>query len=151
MRMQFTTRSSSLKLMVHLGLHSSLPFLTPLTIALNYPHNLYGLGQKIGHPNLPNLAHKYHLKWAHPDTNLNPDLDQPPTVPHYINPSYAKHLKVFHFIYIIFCAPSNPSTAAGIYYKTIQALGKWYWYSTGTAPHLRSEWVYAYSKPTYWL
>ena len=54
-------------------------------IAPNYPHSLHGLGQRIGHSNLPDLVHKYLIEQAHPDADLN--TNQPPTVPHHINPS----------------------------------------------------------------
>ena len=83
--------------------------------APNYPHSLHGLGQDIGHLNLPDLTRKYLLQRAHPNADPNP----PPAVPYHIDPSHAERLKVFHSARVIFCAPSNPSTATGIHHETI--------------------------------
>ena len=89
--------------------------------APNYPHSLHGLGQKIGHPNLPDLVRKYLFQRANP----NAEPDQPPGVPHCVNPSHAERLKVFHSARVIFCVPSNPSTTVGMYHETIQATPSW--------------------------
>ena len=97
--------------------------LTPLMVAPNYPHSLHGLGQKIGHPNLPDLVRKYLFQQTCPDPD--PNADQPLIAPHRINPSHAEHLKVFHSARAIFCAPSNPSTAAGMFHETIRATPSW--------------------------
>jgi len=51
--------------------------LTTLTTAPNYPCSLHGLGQMIGHQNLPDLVRKYLLERMHPDGN--PDADISPT------------------------------------------------------------------------
>ena len=89
--------------------------------APNYPHSLHGLGQKIGHPNLPDLVRKYLFQRANPNAEPN----QPPGAPHCVNPSHAERLKVFHSAHVIFCAPSNPSTTVGMYHETIRATPSW--------------------------
>jgi len=106
-------------------------------IAPKYPHSLHGLGQRIGHPNLPDLVQKYLFQQAHP--NADPDVNQPPTVPHRINPSHAERLKVFHSAHAIFCAPSNPSTTAGMFHETIRATPSW---NRGEIPGPRYDCVF---------
>jgi len=91
--------------------------------APNYPHSLHGLGQRIGHPNLPDLVRKYLFQQAHPEAD--PDTDQPSMAPQHINPFHAERLKVFHSARAIFCAPSNPSTTTGMYHETIRATPSW--------------------------
>jgi len=97
--------------------------LSTAMIAPNYPHSLHGLGQKIGHPNLPDLVRKYLLEQAHPDGDAG--TDPSPTQPPCINVSHADHLKVFHSARAVFCAPSNPSTTTGMYHETIRATPTW--------------------------
>ena len=92
-------------------------------IAPNYPHSVHGLGQRIGHPNLPDLVRKYLFERAYPDANA--DATQPPTPPHPVDPSHVERLQVFHSARAIFCAPSNPSTAAGMFQETIRATPSW--------------------------
>ena len=82
------------------------------TVAPNYPHSPHGLSQKIGHPNLPDLIHKYLLEKLYPDDDY--DITQIPTQPPQINVSHVGHLQGFHSAHAIFCTPSNPSTTAGI-------------------------------------
>ena len=103
--------------------------------APNYPHSLHGLGQDIGHPNLPDLTRKYLLQRAHP----NADPNHPPAVPYHIDPSHAERLKVFHSARVIFCAPSNPSTATGIHHETIRATPSW---NRGEIPGPRYDCVF---------
>ena len=116
-------RSSLPKPTMCLGLSSTMILLITFVIAPNYPHSLHGLGQRIGHQNLPDLVRKYLVQHAHP--NANADTHQPPTTPHHINPSHAKRLKVFHSACAVFCTPSNPSTAAGMFHETIWATPSW--------------------------
>ena len=92
-------------------------FLTSLRIAPNYPRNLHGLGQRIGHPNLSDLVRNYLLQQACPD--MDPTANWPPTALPHTNPSHAEHLKVFHSARTIFCAPSNPFTATSMHHETI--------------------------------
>jgi len=116
------------------GLHSSLFFLIPLMIAPKYPHSLHGLGQKIGHPNLPDLVRKYLLQRAYPDADVHTLA-----AARHINPSHAERLKVFHSARAIFCAPSNPSTAAGMFHETIRATPAW---NRGEIPGPRYDCVF---------
>lgn len=59
-------RSSSPRQMVCLELCPSPPYLTASMIAPNYPHSLHGLGQRIGHQNLPDLVQEYLFERVHP-------------------------------------------------------------------------------------
>jgi len=102
---------------------SSQTQLTTLITAPNYPHSLHGLGQKIGHPNLPDLVRKYLLEHADAggDAGAGPDPTRRPL----INVSHVDRLKVFHSARAIYCAPSNPSTTMGMYHETIRATPTW--------------------------
>ena len=139
MKMRFTTRSSSPKPTVCLGPHSPLLLLINSTIAPNYPHSLHGLGQRIGHPNLPDLVWKYLFHQVHPGADADANAHQPSAVPHHINPSHAERVKVFHSARTIFCAPSNPSTAAGMFHETIRATPSW---NRGEIPGPRYDCVF---------
>ena len=115
---QSTMRSSSHRPTVRPGFTLTLgTALTTLTIVPNYPHSLHGLGQRIGHLNLPDLVRKYLLGQAYP--NIDPNANTYPTQLPYIDTSYANHIKVFHSVRAIFCTPSNPSTTMGMYHETI--------------------------------
>jgi hypothetical protein len=91
-------------------------------IAPNYPPRLHGLGQRIGHPNLPDLVRRYLSQRT--DPSVDADSTQPPTVRRPININHS-YLKVFHSARAIFCAPSNPSTTAGMFHETIRATPSW--------------------------
>jgi hypothetical protein len=98
--------------------------LTTLSVAPNYPHSMHGLGERIGHPNLPDLVKNYLLQRA--DAGVEQNVDPPPNTPHQINHSRAKHLKVFHSARAIFCVPSNPSTSdVGMFHETIRVTPSW--------------------------
>ena len=76
---------------VCLGLCSP-DLLTASIAAPKYPRNFHGLGEKIGHPNLPDLVLKHPLQQAPID--FNRDADQPPSTdetwsPHERPPSRA--------------------------------------------------------------
>ena len=103
--------------------------------ALNYPHSLHGLGQRIGHPNLPGLVHRY----LHEKVNSNNNTASPPLQPVHINTSHVDQIKIFHSACAIFCAPSNPSTTTGMYHKTIQAMPAW---NQGEIPGPRCDCVF---------
>ena len=111
--------------------------LTPSRIAPNYPRSLHGLGQRVGHPNLPDLVQKYLLQRAHPDANPNAEQSLP--APNHINPPLAEYLKVFHSARAIFCAPSNPSTSTGMHHETIRATPSW---NRGQIPGPRHDCVF---------
>jgi hypothetical protein len=100
-------------------------------IAPNYPHSLHHLGQKVGHPNLPDLVRKYLVERKQDAT--------PPTEPPCINVSHADHLKVFHSARAIFCAPSNPSTTTGMCHETIRATPAW---NRGEVPGPRYDCIF---------
>ena len=124
--MRFTTKSFLPELMVRpttVFLPPPHTGLTTLTIATKYPHSLHGLGQEIGHPNLPDLVRKYLLQQADPDDDMG--ADPSPTQRSHIDVSHADHLKVFHSARAVFCAPSNPSTTVGMYHETIRATPTW--------------------------
>jgi hypothetical protein len=95
----------------------------------NYPRNVHIPGQKIGHPSLPDLVHQYLLEQAQ---------DTTPSTPR-INVSHIAHLKIFHSARAIFCAPSNPSTSAGMYHETIRATPTW---NRGEIPGPRYDCVF---------
>jgi hypothetical protein len=54
-----------------------------------------------------------------------PTPTDPPTAPRDTNPHHVECLKIFHSARAIFCAPSNPSTAVGMYHETIRATPSW--------------------------
>jgi hypothetical protein len=59
-------------------------------------------------------------------------------MPH-IDPSHAERLKVFHSARAVFCAPSNPSTTAGMFHETIRATPSW---NRGEIPGPRYDCVF---------
>ena len=111
--------------------------------APNYPCSPHGLGQQIGHPNLPDLIRTYLLERLHSDGDhgVTPSHTQPPR----IDVSHIDHLKVFHSARAIFCAPSNPSTTTGMYHETIRATPLW---NRGEIPGPRYDCVFVSNTPS---
>jgi hypothetical protein len=101
--------------------------------APNYPHSLHGLGQRIGHQNFPDLVRKYLVERFHSADELGT------TPPPHIDESHADRVRVFHSARAIFCAPSNPSTSAGMYHETIRATPSW---NRGEIPGPRYDCVF---------